>query len=231
VTTRSRLLCVPTSLSVRPPVLAAAAAAVLLGAAVTGCASHTAPDGTAAAPVPAPSAAALQPTVLPAVGNATNLTAEPKVGAGTGLAPTTLTVKDLVAGTGTAAGIHDTVTVNYVGIIWKTGQTFDASWTSGQPATFPLDGVIAGFSEGIGGSVSDQVAGMRAGGRRMIVIPPRLGYGPQGGQGMIKVDDTIVFVVDLLGVTPAGTTPAGTAPAGTATAPATTRASTTAGAA
>jgi peptidylprolyl isomerase len=179
---------------------AAAVAVALLGAVAAGCSSATAPDGTAAAPVRAVTSAPVVATALPVVGNPTNLTVKPAVGAGTGLAPTRLVVKDLVTGTGTPATGAGTVTVNYVGVLWKNGQQFDASWDSGQPATFPLDQVIPGFAQGIGGSLSDAVTGMRVGGRRMIVIPPALGYGPRGGQGAIKVDDTIVFVVDLLDV-------------------------------
>jgi peptidylprolyl isomerase len=136
--------------------------------------------------------------VLPVVGNPTDLTRAPAVGAGQGLAPTALTVRDLVAGTGPLAGPHDTVTVNYVAVIWKSGIQFAGSWASGQPSTVPLDSMILGFAEGVGGSVADQVTGMRVGGRRMIVIPPRLAYGPEGGYGAVKVDDTVVFVVDLL---------------------------------
>lgn len=182
----------------RVAVAASAALAALLVAA--GCDSGTAPDGTAAAPVPTAAAATVAPTVLPVVGNPTDLTVKPAVGAGKGLPPTKLVVKDLVTGTGAAADASGSATVNYVGVLWNTGAQFDASWDRGMPATFPLSRVIPGFTQGIAGSVSDAVAGMRVGGRRLIVIPPALGYGPQGGQGQIKVDDTIVFVVDLLDV-------------------------------
>ncbi|WP_052711210.1 FKBP-type peptidyl-prolyl cis-trans isomerase [Pseudofrankia sp. DC12] len=191
----------------RTAVAASAATAVLAVAAVAGCSSTTAPDGTAAAPVPAPTVAVVPATVLPVVGNPTILTVKPAVGAGKGLPPTKLVVKDLVAGTGAPAASSATVTVNYVGVLWNDGKQFDASWDSGEPATFPLDQVIPGFAQGIAGSVSDAVTGMRVGGRRLIVIPPALGYGPRGGQGAIKADDTIVFVVDLLDVTAATNAP------------------------
>ncbi|ONH32782.1 FKBP-type peptidyl-prolyl cis-trans isomerase [Pseudofrankia asymbiotica] len=201
----------------RRAVAGCAVAVALLGAAVAGCDASTAPDGTAAAPVATKAPVTEAPTVLPVVGNPTNLTVEPAVGAGAGLPPTTLTVKDLVVGQGAPAGIDSTVTVNYTGVLWNTGEKFDASWTQGQPATFPLSGVIAGFAQGIGGSVKDSVEGMRVGGRRMIVIPPALGYGPQGGSGPIKVDDTIVFVVDLLDVADSGAAGATAAPTDAAT--------------
>lgn len=199
----------------RTALAASAAAAVLLGATVAGCSSSTAPDGTSAAPVPTRTAEAVPATVLPVVGNPTNLTVKPAVGAGKGLPPTKLVVKDLVTGTGAPAVTSATVTVNYVGALWNTGKQFDASWDGDEPATFPLDQVIPGFSQGIAGSVSDAVTGMRVGGRRLIVVPPALGYGPQGGQGDIKADDTIVFVVDLLDVAASDTD---TAPPAEATA-------------
>lgn len=198
----------------RVAVVASAAAALLVAA---GCRSDTAPDGTAAAPVPTTAAATVAPTVLPVVGNPTNLTVKPAVGAGKGLPPTTLVVRDLVTGSGATADASGSATVNYVGVLWNTGAQFDASWDRGTPATFPLSQVIPGFAQGIAGSVSDAVAGMRVGGRRLIVIPPALGYGPQGGQGQVKVDDTIVFVVDLLDVDGSasdGTDTTGEAPTG-----------------
>jgi len=199
-----------------------AVALVLLGAAVAGCSAGSAPDGTAAAPVTTKAPATEAPTALPVVGNPTNLTVEPAVAAGTGLPPTALTVKDLVVGTGAQASLNSTVTVNYVGVLWNTGEKFDASWDTAQPATFDLGQVVAGFAQGIGGSVQDAVEGMRVGGRRLIVIPPGLGYGPQGGNGPIKVDDTIVFVVDLLdlGSTAGAGTTATAAPSPTPTDPA-----------
>lgn len=186
----------------------AAMAAVLLGAAVAGCSAGTSPDGTTAAPVTTKPPVTEAATALPVVGNPTDLTVAPAVGAGTGLPPTALTVKDLVVGQGAPAALDSSVTVNYVGTLWNTGEKFDASWDRSEPTTFPLAQVIAGFAQGIGGSAKDGVAGMRVGGRRLIVVPPALGYGPQGGNGTIKVDDTIVFVVDLLDVNgAAGATP------------------------
>ncbi|MBL7502550.1 FKBP-type peptidyl-prolyl cis-trans isomerase [Frankia sp. CNm7] len=172
----------------------------MLAAAVAGCSSSTAPDGTAAAPVPTATVVVEPATVLPEVGNPTNLTVKPAIAAGVGVPPAELTVKDLVVGQGALASASSTVVVNYVGALWNTGAQFDASWDSGVPAEFPLTQVITGFGLGIGGSAEDAIEGMRVGGRRLIVIPPALGYGPVGGRGDIKVDDTIVFVVDLLDV-------------------------------
>lgn len=100
--------------------------------------------------------------------------------------------RDLVVGTGPEATASSTVTVNYVGVAAGTGTEFDSSWKTGQPATFPLSGVIKGWQEGI--------PGMKVGGRRELVIPPDLAYGAQGSPPGIGPNETLVFVVDLLAV-------------------------------
>jgi peptidylprolyl isomerase len=106
---------------------------------------------------------------------------------------TELVVTDEVEGTGTEVQAGDTVTAHYVGVSASTGEEFDASWTGGQPISFPLDGVIAGWSEGL--------VGMKEGGRRTLVIPADLAYGdtppPQSG---IAPGETLVFTVDLVAV-------------------------------
>jgi hypothetical protein len=129
---------------------------------------------------------------VPAVTGATNLSKEPVVAAGTGAPPAKLTGKELVAGTGTAAGTDATVTVQYVGSLWTDGKVFDASWTDQGPASFQLSGVIPGFK--------DAIIGMKVGGRREIVIPPALGYGASGQPPTIPPNATLVFVIDLLQV-------------------------------
>jgi peptidylprolyl isomerase len=123
------------------------------------------------------------------VQNATEINQAPAIGKGTPPPPTTLLTKDLVVGTGPTATSTSTVTVQYVGALYDTGEVFDSSW--GQAKLQPLDlggGVISGFSQGI--------AGMKVGGRREIVIPPDLGYGA-GGAPQIPANATLVFVVDL----------------------------------
>lgn len=110
--------------------------------------------------------------------------------AGTGAPPAVVTGKDLVVGHGLAAGPDATVSVQYVGTLWSTGRVFDASWTDQGPATFPLNGVIAGFK--------DAIVGMKVGGRREIVIPPAEGYGAAGHPPVIPPNSTLVFVIDLL---------------------------------
>jgi peptidylprolyl isomerase len=103
-------------------------------------------------------------------------------------------IKDLIKGTGPVATATSTVSVQYVGILYKGGKQFDASWDdgSGQPATLPLSGVIKGWQEGI--------PGMRVGGRRELIIPPSLGYGAAGSPPKIPANATLVFVIDLHGV-------------------------------
>lgn len=129
---------------------------------------------------------------LPVIGNATNLNLEPVVHATKGKPPKKLEVKDLVVGTGAAVTTSSTVSVVYVGANYTTGKDFtQATWTSKRPTTFPLSGVVPGFAEGL--------IGMKVGGRREIVIPPSLGYGDQS-EGPIKANETLVFVVDLKGV-------------------------------
>ncbi len=108
--------------------------------------------------------------------------------------PTALQVEDVVHGDGDEATSGTTCSMHYVGFSWSTGKQFDASWDRGQPFSFRLgEGmVIAGWDQG--------VAGMKVGGRRRLTIPPELGYGARGAGGAIGPNETLVFVVDLLGV-------------------------------
>ena len=105
-----------------------------------------------------------------------------------------LELEDLVEGDGPEAQSGQTVEVHYVGVAWSDKQQFDASWDRGQTFKFGLGKgmVIQGWDQG--------VAGMKVGGRRRITIPPMLGYGKRGAPGAIKPDETLVFVVDLIGV-------------------------------
>ena len=105
-----------------------------------------------------------------------------------------LELEDIVVGEGDEAVSGSTVEVHYVGVSWATGKQFDASWDRGDTFKFGLGQgqVIAGWDQG--------VAGMKVGGRRRITIPPMLGYGKRGAGGVIGPDETLVFVVDLIGV-------------------------------
>lgn len=111
-----------------------------------------------------------------------------------GPAPADLVVTDIQTGDGAEARAGQTVEVHYVGVAHSTGEEFDASWNRGAPLKFPLGTgrVIAGWDQG--------VAGMKVGGRRKLVIPPHLGYGDHGAGGVIKPGETLIFVVDLVGV-------------------------------
>lgn len=108
-----------------------------------------------------------------------------------GAPPKSLEIKDLEEGSGAAAKSGDTVTVNYVGVNYKTGKEFDASWDRGEPFPFTLGAgqVIPGWEKG--------VEGMKVGGRRELIIPPSLGYGSAGSPPVIPPNETLVFVVDL----------------------------------
>jgi peptidylprolyl isomerase len=130
------------------------------------------------------------PKATPTPSN-TDLSKKPVVTVPDELPPETLQKRDIVVGKGPAAKKGDKVTVQYVGVAWSTGQEFDASWDRGQPFTFTLGqgGVIKGWDVG--------VAGMRPGGRRLLIIPPSLGYGAQGSPPKIAANETLAFVIDL----------------------------------
>lgn len=116
---------------------------------------------------------------------------EPTIGAPTGAPPTTLLTTDIIIGTGAQAIATSTLTVQYTLMAWSTGKVVESSWSGAQPATFPLSGVIQGWQQGI--------PGMKVGGRRLLVIPPDLGYGAAGG-GPIGPNETLIFVVDVVGI-------------------------------
>ncbi|MEK9599375.1 MAG: FKBP-type peptidyl-prolyl cis-trans isomerase [Pontimonas sp.] len=111
-----------------------------------------------------------------------------------GEVPTEFAVTTVVKGDGVEVAGGDVVVVHYHGVNWNTGEVFDSSWERGEPASFPTGGVIPGFRDGL--------IGQSVGSRVIIVIPAELGYGPSGGtsDGSIGPTDTIVFVVDILGV-------------------------------
>ena len=119
---------------------------------------------------------------------------KPDVTVPAGEPPGDLVADDLHVGEGTEAGPGRSVSVHYVGVSWSTGRQFDASWDRGEPFSFDLGAgqVIPGWDRG--------VAGMRVGGRRRLTIPPHLAYGDHGAGGVIGPAETLVFVVDLLGV-------------------------------
>ncbi|MBP2586986.1 FKBP-type peptidyl-prolyl cis-trans isomerase [Streptomyces sp. PvR006] len=120
---------------------------------------------------------------------------KPQIDLPEGAPPTELTVRDLIVGDGPEAKPGNVVQVHYVGVTFASGKEFDASWDRGQPFKFAVGGgrVIKGWDRGI--------RGMKVGGRREIIVPPRLGYGKQSPSSLIPAGSTLVFVVDLLTVT------------------------------
>ncbi|MEU3222964.1 FKBP-type peptidyl-prolyl cis-trans isomerase [Streptomyces sp. NPDC006976] len=111
-----------------------------------------------------------------------------------GAAPTEPVIRDLVVGDGPEAQPGRVVQVHYVGVTFASGREFDSSWEGDRPFKFAVGGgkAIKGLDRG--------VRGMKAGGRREIIVPPRLGYGKQSPTASIPPGSTLVFVVDLLTV-------------------------------
>jgi peptidylprolyl isomerase len=129
-------------------------------------------------------------SALPTVSD--NAGAKPTISKPEGAAPTTLITKDIIEGSGVAAVATSTMTVHYTLLTWSKGEVVESSWDSGSPATFPLANVIAGWQQGI--------PGMKVGGRRLLIIPSDLGYGAQGAGEAIRPNETLVFVVDVIGI-------------------------------
>jgi peptidylprolyl isomerase len=175
----------------------------VLAATLAACGSSTAP-GVQQAPSAGLTAEAATPstpttstpttstptTTTPSTPLPAALSKKPVVVIPSGPPPKNLVIKDIIKGTGPAATASSTVTVQYVGVLYKGGTQFDASWNdgSGQPVSFPLSGVIPGWTKGI--------PGMRVGGRRELIIPPSLAYKNQK-QAKIPANSTLVFVIDL----------------------------------
>ena len=118
-----------------------------------------------------------------------NLT-KPEVDAPEGPAPDSLVVEDIVVGDGAEAQPGSTVEVHYLGVEYDTGEEFDSSWSRDQSINFPLNNLIRAWQQGI--------PGMKVGGRRKLICPPALAYGPAGG-GHPLSGKTLIFVIDLLG--------------------------------
>ncbi len=169
--------------------------------ALAGCsASSSSPTTTAAQSSPTTVGTAVPPasSTLPTIPAQDRSAAgtpgeEPSVTVPSGAPPTQLESSDLIVGTGPAAKAGDTVTVQYVLATYSSKKVIQASWTS-QPFRFTLGAtpaqVIPGWDQG--------VVGMKVGGRRELIIPPSLGYGPSSPGAGIVANDTLVFVVDLL---------------------------------
>jgi peptidylprolyl isomerase len=168
------------------------AAAISLALLAMGCGSSGSSVDSAIQPAPSDSQVTTAPTATtPTTPANPALAKKPTIPRQNGPAPKALVVRDLVRGTGPAAKAGQTVSVQYVGVLYKNGKQFDASWDRGQPFTFPLGTgmVIPGWDQG--------VVGMRVGGRRQLVIPPALAYKSVARPG-IPPNSTLVFDIDLL---------------------------------
>ena len=114
----------------------------------------------------------------------------PTITAPSGDAPTELIAQDVIVGTGATVLATSTLTVHYTLMQWSNGAILESSWSNGSPATFPLSGVITGWQQGL--------VDAKVGTRRLLVIPPALGYGPMAGHPLEK--ETLIFAVDIIAV-------------------------------
>ncbi len=114
----------------------------------------------------------------------------PTITAPSGDAPTKLVAQDVIAGTGATVLATSTLTVHYTLMQWSDGAILESTWSSGNPATFPLANVITGWQQGL--------VDAKVGTRRLLVIPPALGYGPMAGHPLEK--ETLIFAVDIIAV-------------------------------
>ena len=114
----------------------------------------------------------------------------PTITAPSGDAPTELIAQDVIVGTGATVLATSTLTVHYTLMQWSDGAILESSWSGGNPATFPLANVITGWQQGL--------VDAKVGTRRLLVIPPALGYGPMAGHPLEK--ETLIFAVDVIAV-------------------------------
>ena len=179
-------------------VLIKAASIAIVGALLIGCGSGSEKGSEDDSPAETPSSQQVFPTPTPA-GDIDNLdlSSKPVVVIPSTPPPSDLEIEDLVTGSGDFVKSGDFLIMDYVGVSYSTGLQFDASWDRGSPFPFELGAgrVIQGWEQGI--------VGMAVGGRRILTIPPSLGYGEGGsGSGSIGPNETLVFVVDLIAVVP-----------------------------
>ena len=120
----------------------------------------------------------------------TNAGEAPTITAPSGDAPTELIAQDVIVGSGAEVVATSTLTLHYTLMKWSDGSILESSWSSGTPSTFQLSGLIQGWQQGLPGA--------KVGGRRLLVIPPALGYGAMAGHPLEK--DTLIFAVDIIAV-------------------------------
>ena len=168
---------------------ATAAACLLAAVAVAGCGSSKSKSTSSAGTTESSSSTPAIAQPLPASDK--DLSQKPVIPKPTAAPPSSLQSRDVVTGKGKAAKAGDKLTVQYVGVSYSTGQQFDASWDRGQAFPFQLGAqmVIPGWDQGL--------VGMKQGGRRELIIPPALAYGPQGQPPAIAPNETLIFMIDL----------------------------------
>ncbi len=154
--------------------------------------------GAKAAPAAAKECPIKATTVPAPAGATTDLSVKPVIAPSTAPPPTDVTVADIVVGTGAEATTLSSVEAKYVGALYETGAEFDSSWKISPQETIPFtacaNGTVPGFAIA--------PIGMKVGGRRLVTIPAELGYGAQGQPPTIPPNATLVFVLDLVKVTP-----------------------------
>ena len=164
----------------------------VLTASLTACSGNsTTSVGEEQTPTPTPTPTATALRLCPTPGPATDLSQKPTYTVPKATPPAETTNSDIVVGTGEPAKSGQSVTVKYVGVNYATGAEFDSSWKTSCDNTFAFDiggNVIPGFSKG--------VTGMQVGGRRLVVIPPKDGYGDQGP----VPGGTLAFIIDLVAI-------------------------------
>lgn len=133
------------------------------------------------------------PSASPATPTSGPLSKEPKVTPPKGPPPSKTVTTEIIRGTGAEAKVGNPIVVNYVGALYANGTVFDSSWTREQPFSFTLGthATIPGWEKGI--------VGMDVGGRRELIVPPAEAYGAEGKPPKVPPNETLIFVIDLLG--------------------------------
>jgi peptidylprolyl isomerase len=175
-------------------VLTLIAAVAITGVSACGDDNASSTDNAAGAATQADTQGTTQTQTTPPEDALKDTSTKPVIPKPTGSPPRRLVTEDIVKGRGPAAKAGDTVTVNYVGMNFSNGQEFDSSWDSGGafPVQLGAGMVVKGWDKGL--------VGIRKGGRRMLTIPPELGYGAAGYPPDIPPNETLVLVVDAVSV-------------------------------
>lgn len=173
------------------PLLALGTLGIVVLAACGGSSGGSATSTTSASPSPVGTAAGPVPTVTGAFG------AKPKITMPKADPADALVTKTLVTGDGATVQSGDLLVADYVGVTWDDGKQFDSSFDRGAPSAFPIGvgQVIQGWDQAL--------VGQTVGSRVVVAVPPSLGYGEAGqADAGISGDDTLVFVVDIVGTYP-----------------------------